>query len=134
MRDDTRTAKPLVPCRARGHFLRRSREACMTHSGAGDFGAYNDGRPHVFDPAHVRVPGLEELGQGELEGLTREEAVARLAPGDPDRAARLAPLIWNARDEWVIDGHRFSPIGLVPYDPALAEEIKASIRQYLEEQ
>jgi hypothetical protein len=63
-----------------------------------------------------------------------EEAMATLAPGDPDRAARLAPLIWNARDEWVIDGHRFSPIGLIPYDPALAEEIEASIRQYLEEQ
>lgn len=62
-----------------------------------------------------------------------EEAVARLAPDDPDRAARLAPLVWNAQDNWVIDGHRFSPIGLIPYDPALAEEINASIRQYLAE-
>src|ERR1700755_2283560 len=32
-------------------FSRRSREACMTHSETRDFGAYNDVRPHVFDPA-----------------------------------------------------------------------------------
>jgi hypothetical protein len=63
-----------------------------------------------------------------------EEAVASMAPGDPDRAARLAPLVWNARDDWVIDGHRFSPSGLIPYDPALAGDIEASIREYLEEQ
>jgi hypothetical protein len=34
----------------------------------------------------------------------------------------------------VIDGHRFSPSGLIPYDPALAGDIEASIREYLEEQ
>jgi hypothetical protein len=68
---------------------------------------------------------------GDCDGC--DHAEASLAPGDPDRAARLAPLVQNARDDWMIHGHRFSPIGLIPYDPALAAEIDASIRQYLEQ-
>jgi hypothetical protein len=61
-----------------------------------------------------------------------EEWVAGLAPGDPDRAARLAPLMWNARDGWTIDNRPFTPAGLIPYDPALADEIEASIQDYLD--
>jgi hypothetical protein len=56
-----------------------------------------------------------------------------MAPGDPDRAARLAPLMQNARNDWVINNWTFSPIGLIPYDPALADEIEASIQDYLDD-
>lgn len=55
------------------------------------------------------------------------------APGDPQRAARLAPLLWSAENDWSIEGHDFSPRGLIPYDPAFADEIEASIHDYLEE-
>jgi hypothetical protein len=55
------------------------------------------------------------------------------APGDPERAARLAPLLWSAENDWSIQGHEFAPFGLIPYDPAIAGEIAASIQEYLEE-
>jgi hypothetical protein len=62
------------------------------------------------------------------------EAAAALAPDDPERAARLAPLLlWHAENHWAIDGHRFSPAGLTPYDPAFAHEIQASIQEYLDD-
>src|ERR687897_120313 len=77
-----------------------------------------------LDPPDRILP----LGYDELEGWE-----TWLQTEHPEDAARLAPLVWNAQDNWVIDGHRFSPIGLIPYDPALAEEINASIRQYLAE-
>ena len=60
------------------------------------------------------------------------EWVAALAPGDPERAARLAPLLSSAEYDWSIQGHRFSPYGLIPYDPAFADDIEASIRDYVE--
>lgn len=56
---------------------------------------------------------------------------AELAPSDPELAARLARLLDAAEKEWSVDGHDFTPGGLVPYDPALADEIEASIREYL---
>ena len=59
--------------------------------------------------------------------------VESLAPGDPERAARLAPLVRSAENAWSIQGHSFWPYGLIPYDPAFAVEIEASIREYLEE-
>ena len=62
-----------------------------------------------------------------------DECVEGLYGGDADRAARLHPLVSLATDEWTINGHPFAPIGLVPYDPALADEIEASIQQYLED-
>lgn len=34
---------------------------------------------------------------------------------------------------WSIQGHDFTPYGLIPYDPAFADEIEASIHGYLEE-
>lgn len=55
-----------------------------------------------------------------------------LAPGDPERTAELAPLLVGAENDWSIQGRDFAPYGLVPYDPALAEEISASIREYLD--
>ena len=55
-----------------------------------------------------------------------------LAPGDAERAAKLATLLWSARDDWKIDGHDFAPEGLIPYNPAFAGQIEASIQQYLE--
>ena len=57
---------------------------------------------------------------------------ARLAPNDPELAARLGRLLWPAEKEWSVDGHRFMPRGLIPYDPALADEIEVSIHEYLE--
>ena len=53
--------------------------------------------------------------------------------GDPEAEARMAPYVWPALRSWVIDGHRFTPAGLVPYDPAFADDIEASINEYLEE-
>jgi hypothetical protein len=61
-----------------------------------------------------------------------DEFAASLAPDDPEFAARLAPLWWGAANDWQIDGHRFSPAGVIPYDPNWAEEIDASIQQYLD--
>jgi hypothetical protein len=55
-----------------------------------------------------------------------------LAPGDPERAAELARLLSTAANDWSIQGHDFAPFGLVPYDPAFADEIKASIQEYLD--
>lgn len=60
------------------------------------------------------------------------EWVASLAPGDPERAAQLAPLLWSAENDWSIQGHDFAPFGLIPYDPAFADEIEASIQEYLD--
>jgi hypothetical protein len=54
-----------------------------------------------------------------------------LAPGDPERAARLYPLLQSVEYAWTIDGHRFTPAGLIPYDPELAQEIESSIQKYL---
>lgn len=60
-----------------------------------------------------------------------DEWVASLAPDDPELAARLAHLLWSAENDWVINGYRFWPDGLIPYDPAFTDEIEASIREYL---
>jgi hypothetical protein len=57
---------------------------------------------------------------------------ASLAPNDHELAARLGRLLWPAEKEWSINGHKFKPGGLIPYDPALADEIEASIHEYLE--
>ena len=56
-----------------------------------------------------------------------------LAPGDPERAAQLGPLLSTAQNDWSIQGHDFAPRGLIPYDPAFADEIEASINDYLQE-
>jgi hypothetical protein len=61
-----------------------------------------------------------------------EEAEALLAPNDPELAVRLGRLLWPAEKEWSINGHKFTPGGLIPYDPNLADEIEASIHEYLE--
>jgi hypothetical protein len=57
---------------------------------------------------------------------------AALAPNDPELAARLGRLLQAAEKRWSIDGHEFAPGGLIPYDPAVANEIEASIHEYLE--
>jgi hypothetical protein len=61
-----------------------------------------------------------------------EEWETSLAPNDPELAARLARLLSSAENGWSIDGHEFRPGGLIPYDPALADEIEASIHEYLD--
>lgn len=61
------------------------------------------------------------------------EWVESLAPGDPERAARLAPLLTSAEKRWSIQGHEFAPHGFILYDPAFADEIEASIQEYLQE-
>jgi hypothetical protein len=63
--------------------------------------------------------------------LTEQSIVDEIA--DPELAARVAPLFTSARRSWVIEGHEFTPLGLIPYDPAFADDIEASIRAYLEE-
>jgi hypothetical protein len=61
-----------------------------------------------------------------------QEWQALLAPDDPDLAARLAPLLSAAERDWEIAGTRFSPAGLIPYNPAFADEIESSISDYLD--
>jgi hypothetical protein len=89
-------------------------------------------------------PGLEAW-EAWLETNHPEDAdrwlVARQEPAaadlgdvaDPEQAAALARLTLQVDQEWVIQGHRFSPAGLIPYDPAFADAIEASIHDYLEE-
>jgi hypothetical protein len=60
------------------------------------------------------------------------EGQGPLAPGDPRGAAELARLLSSADNAWSINGHDFHPNSLIPYDPADAAEIEASIREYLE--
>ena len=59
------------------------------------------------------------------------EWVSGLAQGDPERAARLAPLMWHAANDWAIQGNHFAPDGLIPYDPQYAAAIRTSIEDYL---
>ena len=66
-------------------------------------------------------------------GASCRDWMESLAPGDPERAARLAPLLGSAENTWSIQGHRYRPYGLIPYDPAFADEIEASILDYLGE-
>jgi hypothetical protein len=33
---------------------------------------------------------------------------------------------------WKVDGFRWYPDGLIPYDPNLADEVEASIHEFLE--
>ena len=60
-----------------------------------------------------------------------EDWQAALAPDDPQLAARLAPLLSGAEHDWEVDEYRFWPDGFLPYDPAFAGQIAASIREYL---
>jgi hypothetical protein len=60
--------------------------------------------------------------------------VEDLSADDPERAARMAPLVFPATRGWAFEGHGFTPAGLIPYDPELADEIEASILDYLERQ
>ena len=55
-----------------------------------------------------------------------------LAPGDPVFAAKLARVLSGTERSWSINGLDFHPIGFIPYDPALAAEIEASIQMYLD--
>jgi hypothetical protein len=59
------------------------------------------------------------------------EQVVVDAIDDPELAARVAPLLTPAQESWVIDGHEFTPFGLIPYDPQFADEIRASIEEFL---
>ena len=59
------------------------------------------------------------------------ECVALLAPHDPELALRIWNLNQPAESGWMIDGHLFLPTNAIPYDPQWAEEIKASIDDYL---
>jgi hypothetical protein len=63
-----------------------------------------------------------------------EQFVDQLAPDDPATATRLASLFFGAKNAWTVDGRDFAPAGLIPYDPAHADEIEASIRTYLSQQ
>ena len=55
---------------------------------------------------------------------------------EPAPATWRRSRIWwttSAEHDWSIQGHRFSPYGLIPYDPRFADEIEVSINDYLEE-
>lgn len=77
---------------------------------------------HAEDAGRWLVP-REEPSANEFEGAE-----------DPEREAALARLTFHTDQGWSINGHHFSPAGLIPYDPAFADEIEASINDYLEEQ
>jgi len=44
---------------------------------------------------------------------------------------KFAPFANTAEAQWSINGQDYAPSGLVPYNPALADEIEASIQAYL---
>ena len=110
---------------------------------------YWEAEPLDLDPSDrtlpLGYPGLEAW-EAWLEAnhpedadrwlVARQTAFASDFPDaeDPEREAARAPLIWVAVTEWTIDGHSFAPAGLIPYDPAFADDIEASIDDYLEEQ
>jgi hypothetical protein len=50
-----------------------------------------------------------------------------------DEAGRSRLLFLGAERGWSINGYDFSPVGYIPYDPAYADEIQASIQDYLDE-
>jgi len=54
-----------------------------------------------------------------------------LAPDDPVLAATLVRLLNGTQRSWSINGLIFNPRGLIPYDPAYAAEIEASIQEFL---
>ena len=59
----------------------------------------------------------------------REEPVP---PQPPLRSGAAGKLLPGAERDWVINGYRFAPNALIPYDPAFADQIEASIREYLD--
>ena len=59
------------------------------------------------------------------------EGMQSLAPGDPERGFRLARVRGTTDHSWFINGLEFSPTGFIPYDPANADEIEASILAFL---
>lgn len=110
---------------------------------------YWEPAPLDLDPSEralpLGYPGLEaweawlEANHAEDAGrwlVPREEPPAAEFQGaeDPEREEALARLTSHTPRGWVIQGHRFSPAGLIPYDPAFADDIEASIHEYLEEQ
>lgn len=54
-------------------------------------------------------------------------------PTIPELAVRLVSLYASAENDWMIDGHRFHPNGVIPYDPQWADDIEVSIHDYLDE-
>ena len=66
--------------------------------------------------------------------MCNADCVANLSPGNPELALRMTNLWAYTENDWVIDGHRFRPKGVIPYDPRWADEIEASIQDYLAEQ
>lgn len=77
---------------------------------------------HPDDAARYLNPRATEAGPCE------DNSCQRLWDSTGDR---LAPLLWDAKKEWSIEGFRFRPTGLIPYDPAFADEIEASLQAYL---
>ena len=106
---------------------------------------WNDLGPLDLDPSERTLPlGYSDLEAWEtwLEANDPENASVWLNPrrteeavvdaiGDPELAATVAPLLATAQNSWLISGHEFTPFGLIPYDPAFADEIQASIQEYL---
>lgn len=58
--------------------------------------------------------------------------VEDLTSDDPGRLARMGPLMFSTERAWNINGHTFVPAGLIPYNPAFADEIEAAIHAHLE--
>jgi hypothetical protein len=83
---------------------------------------------HPDDAARFLYP---RATVGDCDGCTPVEDLSLIAPGDPERTARLGPLVSPAQSRWTVDGHEFRPNGFLPYDPAYNEEIQASIEEYL---
>jgi hypothetical protein len=53
-------------------------------------------------------------------------------PGDALRSGAAGKLLRGTERSWGINGHEFSPNAFLPYDPAFADEIEASIQEYLD--
>jgi hypothetical protein len=105
--------------------------------------------PLDLDPSErtlpLGYPGLEAW-EAWLETNHAEDAARWLNPrehpsaaefegaADPEAEAARARLVFLTQRSWTIQRHQFSPAGLIPYDPAFADEIDASIHEYLEGQ
>jgi hypothetical protein len=94
--------------------------------------------PLVLDPADRELPlgfpGLEAW-EAWLTANHPEDAARWLNPSaDPSPDPGPVWVAAEAGNSWVVDGLEFRPTRLVPYDPALASPIDASIDDYLEEQ
>jgi len=76
--------------------------------------------PRITDPPDV------------CEGVGSEFGDSLACQQWDEAGPTFGPLLWPAQESWSIDGSKFRPDGLIPYNPAFAAEIEASTQEYLD--